>query len=157
MTTLSNNTKVVLFPESILDGHPVYRSKCIVVEHYDFSLGRNLNSQGDAYGCTGDRNVKIKITVGSRDNLKLFYERMNQQFQSSYTLLFNVRYDDDNMVGDNYDGGMVLNGFICDLEEGYIQHPDGSGKTEFTITITILLISLTCIGSSRNLQFELHK
>lgn len=156
MATISNNTKVILFPESILDGHPVYRSKCIVVEHYDFSLGRNLNCLGEPFGCSENNSVKIKIRVGSRDNLKLFYERMNQDYPSSYTLLYNVKYDDNHLVGDNYDSGMVLSGIISDLQEEYLQHRAGSSETGFTLTITILLTSLTCLGSSRNLQFDLH-
>jgi len=156
MSTLSNNTKVVLYPDNFLDHNQIVpKHRCMTVQSYEYEIARNRNAYGEAYGSGSGNVVTIKVRVGSRDSLKVFYDRLTETFSSSLTLIYDVHYDDQGFVNEyGHDGALVLDGYIVDIDETYGRSKSDRNNEEVTLTLKFLTNSMVVVGSSHNINLN---
>lgn len=158
MSTLSKNTKVVLYPDNFLDqGQNVPKSKCMVVQSYEYMLCRSRNAYGEAYGTGSGNIVTIKVRVSSRDSLKVFYDRLSNMSSTCLTLIYNVHYDDQGFVTEyGHDGALVIDGYIIDIEEVYGRSKTERDNEEIMLSLKFLTNSMEMVGSNNNLNFQFN-
>lgn len=137
MATLSNNTKVVLFNDNMVEIGTVLRGQCHVVQHYDFTLNRSRNATGEVYGLDAGSTLTLSVRIGSKENLIPFYQRLNSNEMSYFSFIFNARYDAMNIVED-YDSAIVVSGYLVDIIEEYNRHPDDD-TPQMLMHISILI------------------
>lgn len=150
MPVLSNNVKVSLFHFNILEQNSADRSSSVAVQHYDYTLSRQLNAYGEAYGNNAQSIMLAAVRVGSRDDLKVYYDDLNNSYPSSFTFVMNARYDESGRLSD-YDGAMVCEGYIVDVEEFFSRGSASLQGQQMSLVFKILLTRMEFVGSGRNL------
>ena len=118
MQNYSNNIKVALFADNVLEQLVLRRTDSIVVQQYSYALERPRNAHGVAYGNSSGGILTIDVRIGSRDNMRIYYERLSQTYSTSFSLVFNARYDETGIL-DDYEGGMIVEGYLTDIGESF--------------------------------------
>lgn len=155
MSLLSNNNKVVLYLDNMLEHDSITREQCIPVEYYDFELARSRNVYGEAYGLAKDSMLHFTVTVGTRYDRKSIFQRMTNDFSTALSLIFNVEYDEQgNVQQGGYDGAMVLNGYFVDVQEEYLRSETGKNDECVTLRCQYLLSDMTVVGEKKNLSVQ---
>lgn len=165
MNRKPNTSKVVLFVGDmneqidIMQYHQqktVTQSQLMRVDNYHFTLQRSRNSFGVPYGASSCNIVDITISVGTRDSLKVFYERLSETSKSTISLLFNVECDQDGyFTPECCDGVTVLEGYIVDIQEQYDTVTNEAEDTSI-IKIKLLADGITVVGSTHNISFKIN-
>lgn len=137
MALLSNNTKAVLFNDNMLDIGYVQKSRCYVVQHYDFTLNRSRNAAGEVYGFDSGSTLILNLRIGANQNLEPFYRSLSDRELTTFSFIFNAQYDKLNLV-ENYDSAIIVKGSLIDIEEEYNSKP-GNDKPHMSIRIMILV------------------
>ena len=127
MQNYSNNIKVALFADNVLEQLALRRTNSVVVQHYNYALQRVRNPHGVAYGNSPGGILTIDVRIGSRDNMRTYYERLSQNYSTSFSLVFNAQYD----------------------ELGILE--------QMKLRFRVLINSLTCIGATHNLTQNFSK
>lgn len=165
MNRKPNTSKVVLFVGDmneqidIMQHHQqktVTQSQLMRVDNYHFTLQRSRNSFGVPYGASSGNIVDITVSVGTRDSLKVFYERLSETVKSTISLLFNVVCDQDGyFTPECCDGVIVLEGYIVDIQEQYDTVTTEAEDTSI-IKIKLLADGITVVGSTHNISFSIN-
>ena len=139
MGNYSNNIKVALFADNVLEQLVLRRTDSIVVQQYSYALERPRNAHGVAYGNSSGGILTIDVRIGSRDTMRTYYERLSQNYSTAFSLVFNARYDETGIL-DDYDGGMIVEGYLTDIGE------------QMKLRFKVLVTDMTHIGLTRNLS-----
>lgn len=134
----------------------VSRSQLLRVDSYEFSLQRSRNNLGVPYGASSGNRVLLTVSVGSKDRLKVFYERLSETTMSSVSLVFDAKCDEDGfLIPNSCEGIIVMEGYVVDIDERYdsATQDDEEGST---IDIQLLLNGMCVVGSTHNLSFSIN-
>jgi len=148
MPTISNNVKISLFHSNILEQNDAVRTSSVAVQHYEYTLGRELNVYGEAYGGNAESVLLATVRVGSQDDLKIYYETLNNTYPTSYTFVMNAGYDESGHLSE-YDGALVCEGYVVDVEESFSRDSASEGE-QMSLIFKLLLTKMEFVGSGRN-------
>ena len=151
MQRISNQTKVVLFPDNYQEQAYITKEKCIAVQHYSYTLQRNRNAYGEPDGRISGSAVTLTIRVGSRDSLRLFYQRLTQHYSSTYSLLFDATYDVQGYLTDQ-SGALIVEGYVVDVQELFDRDQANEEGEQMSLVCEILLTSVSCVGMNHLLK-----
>lgn len=150
MPLISNNVKIALFHCNILEQGATDRNSSVVVQRYEYSLGRRINAYGEACGDDAVPLMTVTVRVGTRDSLGIYYESLNESFPSSFTFVMNARWDDAGKLSD-YDGALVADGYTVDVEESYSRDAASAQGLQMSLTFKLLLARMEFVGAGTNL------
>ena len=156
MQNYSNNIKVALFADNVLEQLALRRTNSVVVQHYNYALQRVRNPHGVAYGNSPGGILTIYVRIGSRDNMRTYYERLSQNYSTSFSLVFNAQYDELGIL-ENYEGGMIVEGYLIDIGENFDRDKAEEHGEQMKLRFRVLINSLTCIGATHNLTQNFSK
>ena len=156
MGNYSNNIKVALFADNVLEQLVLRRTDSIVVQQYSYALERPRNAHGVAYGNSSGGILTIDVRIGSRDNMRTYYERLSQNYSTAFSLVFNARYDETGIL-DDYDGGLIVEGYLTDIGESFDRDKAEAHGEQMKLRFRVLINSLTCIGATHNLTQNFSK
>ena len=145
MQRISNQTKVILFPDNYLEQAYITKEKCIAVQHYDYTFQRNRNAYGEPYGRISGGLLTLTIRVGSRDSLRLFYQQLKQHYSATYSLLVYATYDAQGYLAER-SGALMVEGYIVDIQELFDRDQANESGEQMSLVCEILLTSVTCEG-----------
>ena len=145
MQRISNQTKVVLFPDNYLEQAYITKEKCMVVQRYDYTFQRNRNAYGEPYGRISGSSLTLTIRVGSRDSLRLFYQQLKQPYSATYSLLFDATYDAQGYLVER-SGALLVEGYIVDIQEHFDRDQADDEGEQMSLVCEILLTGVTCEG-----------
>ena len=151
MGNYSNNIKVALFADNVLEHLVLRRTDSIVVQQYSYALERPRNAHGVAYGNSSGGILTIDVRIGSRDNMRTYYERLSQNYSTAFSLVFNARYDETGIL-DDYDGGLIVEGYLTDIGESFDRDKAEEHGEQMKLRFKVLVTNMTHIGLSRNLS-----
>ena len=151
MGNYSNNIKVALFADNVLEQLVLRRTDSIVVQQYSYALERPRNAHGVAYGNSSGGILTIDVRIGSRDNMRTYYERLSQNYSTAFSLVFNARYDETGIL-DDYEGGMIVEGYLTDIGENFDRDKAEAHGEQMKLRFKVLVTNMTHIGLSRNLS-----
>ncbi len=155
---LSNHIKATLFLEDFTEGNPpVYQSKCLTVQEFNYNLRRSRDDFGVPYGPTVSVIMNFAVRIIRPEDGKAFYKRMSDFTPHSYTFFFNAAFNTDRQLSD-YEDAMVANGHIIDLEQVYNDKPLADGTTEqMLLKVKLLLTDITFEGTFSDKKLEIIK
>lgn len=153
MAILSNNVKVSLATVDICEQNLLSRNSLATVQSYDYNLVKIINPYGTVSDNAGGSVFKFTIRVGTKDNLTVYYERLQQTFQTAFSLLFNPIFDDSgNLV--SYGGALIIRGYVVDLEEIYDRQLADTQGEQMSLSVNVLIKKIIYIGENNNLSYE---
>ena len=150
MRNYSNNIKVALFADNVLEQLALRRTESIVVQHYGYALERPRNDHGIAYGTSSGGILTIDVRIASRDNMRTYYERLSQNYSTAFSLVFNATYDEFGIL-ENYDGGMIVEGYLIGIGENFDRDKAEEQGEQMKLRFKVLVTKMTCIGLSHNI------
>ena len=151
MQRISNQTKVILFPDNYLEQAYITKEKCMAVQHYDYTFQRNRNAYGEPYGRISGGSLTLSIRVGSRDSLRLFYQQLKQPYSATYSLLFDATYDAQGYLAER-SGALLVEGYIVDIQELFDRDQANEAGEQMSLLCEILLTGVTCEGIQHPLR-----
>ena len=151
MQRISNQTKVILFPDNYLEQAYITKEKCMAVQHYDYTFQRNRNAYGEPYGRISGGSLTLSIRVGSRDSLRLFYQQLKQHYSATYSLLFDATYDAQGYLAER-SGALLVEGYIVDIQEHFDRDQADDEGEQMSLVCEILLTGVTCEGIQHPLR-----
>lgn len=148
---MSNHLKAIMVPDDITAGEvSLPREQCYVVQHFDYKCERARNENSDPFGSTLSVILSTSIKMTSVDAGKVFFERLKQNSHFPFSFMFNATFDSDKKLND-YGGGMVVYGYVVDVDEShnYIQSQSGK-EQQLIIRFNVLVSSITYLGNDGN-------
>lgn len=147
------NIKGFLYTEDFRSMHHVHQDKCVSIEKYDFTLSKSRTDDGvPRSAVTSGSILNITLSIGSRNSMKVFYERLKDMQLSAYSVFFDSKFDDDNYLED-YGSAFVLKGYVVNICEDYKTSLAKDEKDTFTISMQILISKLTVLGNGKEVVF----
>lgn len=155
---LSNHLKAVVTTEDILTiNSALPREQFYTVQRFEYKCERSCDEKGIPFGSTLSVILKASIKATSPDTGKVLFERLKQNSRFPFSFMFNASFDENARLKE-YGGGMVVYGYVVDIDEVHNCVPsiDGIGK-QMLISFDILVSSITYLGreSNKNL-FIIH-
>lgn len=148
---MSNHLKALLFLDDITIS-PVApsRDKGYTVQHFEYRCERSVDDNGIPFGSTLSVILKTSLKITSPNAGKALFERLKQNERYPFTFLFNATFDDDQKVAD-YGDGMVVYGYVVDIEESHVWASDeAESEQQMLIAFDILVASITYLGRDNN-------
>lgn len=151
MSKLSTNVKMSLLAENFKETRLVRREQCMTVQSLDYVMQRSRDAFGRSYGCAQGSLMRVTVLIGSQNNTKVLYERLQSTSPTSFTLFCNARYDQSNELADS-DAATVAEGYVVDIQETYDRDKAVTEKEQLCLTFQLLLTKITYHGASAALQ-----
>ena len=150
-TLYSNELKAVVVMENFLDNPMnILKENCMTVQHFNYDCVHKRNDSGEIYGAVNPVTLDFVIRVNSPRQAKAFYKEIVSNEHSNFSFLFNVTYNANQRL-ENFEDGMVVNGYIVHIEENYASRADQAGSnTQIEMKVKILSRSVTYLGSDNN-------
>ena len=150
--TLSNHLKATLYPANILTEEicRIPLDKCFTILHFSYACSRERNKSGFPQGNTTTTFLDFTIRLLQPDDGKYFYQLMQQNEPGDFTFIFNADIQKRQFVT-GYEDGMVVCGYVVDVEDDYSTTPVADGSTEqMMIHVKLLVANITYIGMNGN-------
>jgi hypothetical protein len=150
-TLYSNELKAVVVMDNFLDNPMnVLKENCMTVQHFNYDCVHKRNDSGEIYGAVNPVTLDFVIRVNSPRQAKVFYKEIVSNEYTNFSFLFNVTYNANQRL-ENFEDGMVVNGYIVHIEENYASRADQAGSnTQIEMKVKILSRSVTYLGSDNN-------
>ena len=150
-TLYSNELKAVVVMENFLDNPMnILKENCMTVQHFNYDCVHKRNDSGEIYGAVNPVTLDFVIRVNSPRQAKAFYKEIVSNEHSNFSFLFNVTYNANQRL-ENFEDGMVVNGYIVHIEENYASRADQAGSNaQIEMKVKILSRSVTYLGSDHN-------
>ena len=151
MINYSDYLKAVLYPDSFLEENEnVEKRLCQTIQHFSYKCQRSRNDAGFPYGNTTPTELQFTVKLGSPDDGKVFYQRMQQNELFDYTFIFNATFDQHDRLG-SYEDVMVVSGYVVDVKEDYdAMFTDDGTVQQILIQVNLLLSNITYVGKEDN-------
>lgn len=151
MLNYSDHLKAVLYPDSFLETmENVEKQHCQTIQHFSYKCERSRNDAGFPYGNTIPTELQFTVKLGSPNDEKVFYQRMQQNELFDYTFIFNATFDQHDRLS-SYEDAMVAKGYVVDVKEDYDATVTEDGTVQqILIEVTLLLSSITYVGKDDN-------
>lgn len=150
--TLSNHLKATLYPANVLTEEKcrIPIDKCFTILHFNYECSRERDKTGFPFGDTTTTILEFTVRLLRPEDGKLFYQQMQRNEPGDFTFLFNVDMQNrQTVIG--YEDGMVVGGYVVDVEDDYTTTPVSDGSTEqMLIKIKLLVANITYIGVNGN-------
>lgn len=149
--TYSNELKAVVVTENFLENPmSVMRENCLTIQKFSYDCVHKRNSAGEVYGPTEPVILSFKVRVNSPYHAKAFYFALGQNHHYDFSLLFNVTFGANDRLAD-YEDGMVVNGYVVEVEEAYHSAKDEEGHDEqMMLNVKVLVRSAIYLGKEKN-------
>ncbi|MDO4949444.1 MAG: hypothetical protein Q4E55_04665 [Bacteroidales bacterium] len=143
-----------LLTENFKEASPVKREKCVTVQSLDYKLQRSRDAFGRSYGCAQGGLMRVSVLIGSKNNTKVFYERLKNTTPTSFTLFWNARYNQSGELTD-CDAATVAEGYVVDVQEKYDRDKAETEGEHPCLTFQLLLTKITYHGTNTELKLVL--
>lgn len=153
MTTLySTELKAIVMPEDILENPVgVLRENCQTIQHFDYRCEHRRNDTGEIYGATEPVFLAITMRIQSPAHARPYYNALASTERFRYSILFNASFDPSQRLAD-YEDGMVAEGYVVSVEERSATKTQQGEDSQALVAVTLMLRSVTYLGSNRQLQ-----
>ena len=143
-TRYSNELKAFVVAEDFLENPMgVLKENCLTVQHFDYQCEHKRNASGEVYGPTEPVILKFSVRVNSPKHAKVFYSNLLANNHFHYSFLFNATFNATQRLN-NYEDGMVVDGYVVSVEENYSTGKNQTGEDEqILLDVTILARSVT--------------
>ena len=150
-TLYSNELKAVVVMENFLDNPMnILKENCMTVQHFNYECVHKRNESGEIYGSVNPVMLDFVIRATSPRQAKGVYKELVSNEHSNFSFLFNVTYNETKRL-ENFEDGMVVNGYIVHIEEDYASRANQAGSnTQIEMKVKILSRSVTYLGSDNN-------
>ena len=150
-TLYSNELKAVVVMENFLDNPMnILKENCMTVQHFNYECVHKRNDSGEIYGAVNPVMLDFVVRANSPRQAKAFYKELVTNEPVNFSFLFNVTYNENQRLND-YEDGMVVNGYIVHIEEEYASRANQEGSsTQIELHVKILSRSVTYLGSDNN-------
>jgi ABC-type multidrug transport system ATPase subunit len=91
--------------------------------------------------------------LGKSDKYKELYKALKSTQITCFSVLFNAVFDQDNQLSDYY-GGMVVDGYVVDIEESFdvaSLNPNG-----MSLTVKIVVNTIKYVGRQTTKELQLN-
>ena len=152
-TLYSNELKAVVVMDNFLDNpRNVLKENCLTVQHFNYECVHKRNDSGEIYGAVNPVMLDFVIRANSPRQARAFYKELVSNEHTNFSFLFNVTYNENQRL-DNYEDGMVVNGYIVHIEEEYSSRSNQAGSsTQIELHVKLLARSVTYLGADNNYQ-----
>ena len=150
-TLYSNELKAVVVMENFLDNPMnVLKENCMTVQHFNYECVHKRNENGEIYGATNPVILDFVVRVNSPRHAKAFYKELVSNEHTNFSFLFNVTYNQNQRLSD-YEDGMVVNGYVVNVEENYSSSTNQAGSnTQIELHVKLLTRNVTYLGVDNN-------
>mgnify|MGYP007133705632 CR=1 FL=1 len=151
MLNYSDHLKAVLYPANFMEVEErVEKRLCQTIQDFSYKCQRNRSDAGVPYGNTMPTELTFTIKLGSPDEGKVFYQRMQQNELFDHTFLFNATFDEQDRLK-LYEDAMIVRGYVVDVKEDYDATVTEDGVAQqILIQVTLLLSSITYMDKENN-------
>ena len=152
-TLYSNELKAVVVMENFLDNPMnILKENCMTVQHFNYECAHKRNDSGEIYGAVNPVILDFVIRANSPRQARAFYKEIVSNEHTNFSFLFNVTYNENQRL-DNYEDGMVVNGYIVHIEEEYSSRSNQAGSsTQIELHVKLLARSVTYLGADNNFK-----
>ena len=152
-TLYSNELKAVVVMDNFLDNpRNVLKENCLTVQHFNYECVHKRNDSGEIYGAVNPVMLDFVIRANSPRQARAFYKEIVSNEHTNFSFLFNVTYNENQRL-DNYEDGMVVNGYIVHIEEEYSSRSNQAGSsTQIELHVKLLARSVTYLGADNNFK-----
>ena len=152
-TLYSNELKAVVVMDNFLDNPMnVLKEHCMTIQHFNYECVHKRNESGDIYGTVDPVILEFVVRANSSRQARAFYKELVSNEPTNFSFLFNVTYNENQRLND-YEDGMVVNGYIVHIEEEYSSRAGQSGSnTQIALQVKILSRSVTYLGTDNHFR-----
>lgn len=151
MSVISNNVKVSFAGFDFQERKITTRRQYVTVQSYNYKFNRNINAYGRAYGNSSGGLVTVSMRVSSGYIFKEFYERLKSNEPGMFSFVFNPFYDDNGALSD-YDGAIIVNGYVVSLDERYDRSSADEDGEQMCLEMEILIAGVSYVGMNDKLD-----
>ena len=148
----SNELKAVVILDNILENpQNVQKSNCLTVQHFDYLCEHMRNNSDSLFKATKSVTLRCTVRVNSPLHAKDFYLCLLHNGRYQFSFLFNATFNANGRL-DNYEDGLVADGYVVRVDEDYNSDKSQKGVNEqMTLHVQLLVCSLTYLGRERSL------
>ena len=152
-TLYSNELKAVVVMDNFLDNPKnELKENCMTIQHFNYECVHKRNEGGEIYGAVNPVMLDFVVRANSPRQAKAFYKELVSNEHTNFSFLFNVIYNENQRLQD-YEDGMVVNGYIVHIEEEYTSRTNQAGSsTQIELHVKILTRSVTYLGSDNHFK-----
>jgi len=149
----SNELKAVVYADNILDNpRGVLKDHCLTVQHFDYQCEMKRNDSFAVYGSSEGVTLNFVIRINAPEQAKVFYRRMIERGHYNFSFLFNATYNAFDRL-DDYDDGIVVDGYVVHVEEKYYSGKTTDGKSDqIQLEVKMLLRSIIYLGVENQIE-----
>lgn len=147
---LSSHYKALIVADDVtMSAAAITRDSFLTVQHFDYKCERSRDETGVPFGSTLSVILNLSVKSASADCGKVFYERLQQNSRCPFSFLFDATFDENSKLKD-YDAGMVVYGYVVDIDETHKSSSPDDGLLRQSICVSILVSSITYLGVDSN-------
>lgn len=152
-TLYSNELKAVVVTENFLDNpKSVMKENCLTIQHFTYDCVSRRNDKGELYGTNKPVLMEFKVRVNAPRHAKTFYRDLALNAPFDFSILFNATFNASNRLAD-YDDGMVVNGYVVQIQEEYHSAQNEAGQNEQIILhVKLLVRSVIYLGRENHFK-----
>ncbi|MBQ2025806.1 MAG: hypothetical protein II215_04980 [Paludibacteraceae bacterium] len=150
---LSNQLKAVFALGNFTDEVVLYKQMCSTICQFDYACKRDVDEAGRQTGITNTTVMTVALKSATVDKYKELYKALKSTQISCFSVLFNAVFDQDNQLSDYY-GGMVVDGYVVDIEESFdvaSLNPNG-----MSLTVKIVVNTIKYVGRQTTKELQLN-
>ena len=151
-TLYSNELKAIVVPENFLENSLiVLKENCMTVQRFNYECLHKRNESGEVYGPTEPVILDFTVRVNSPRHTKPFFKRLVSNEHAYLSFIFNATFNTNQRLED-YDDGMVINGYVVQVDEVYGSETvdQANGNSQILLNIKVLTRSVTYLGRENN-------
>lgn len=152
-TLYSNELKAVVLQEDFLENPlNVMKEKCQTVQHFDYCGEYRRNETGNLYGKSETTLLTFTVRVNSMGQANSYFRSLASNDHFRFSFIFNATFNDNQRLA-SYDDGMVVDGFIVNIDEvSSVKIADKGEASQPLLTIKLLVRSVTYLGNDHDLK-----
>lgn len=149
---LRNKIKVSLFIGDVQNAweNTNDKDRFFTVRRFNYNLRKNRYESGMPCEITERTAMDFEIKSPRIVQLQKLYGKMREQEASTFSLLFNPRFGDNGDLAE-YDGAMIIEGYLCLMCESYISHKTKDDE-RMTMKASLMLCSVKYTGGVNNMS-----
>ena len=143
----SNELKAVVIAENFIENPlNVLKENCLTIQNFDYRCVRKRNKSSEQYGSMEPVMLTFSVRVNSMNQARVFYRNLAAVGYFQYSFLFNPTFN-PMMRLNNYDDGMVVEGYVVGVEENYTTERNQAGESQqVMLNVKILVRSVVYLG-----------
>lgn len=153
MGIISNNIKVSFLNFNFQERQRTHRDQCATVQTFNYEFSRNINAYGRAYGGSSGGMVTLTLRAGTRFEFRDYYECLTMNEPRAFSLIYNAVFDDYGVLSD-YDGGIIISGYVVSLDEIYNRKRADTEGEQMFLKMDILISKIGYVGVNNSLDMS---